>query len=409
MDDREHYLNDMLTRTNQLLQNAQAGAGPGRVAPPMHIPSMTSVGGLPNLSAASAATAANSQFTRNNYRRLNMPIHIMPPVHSTNGSTVGYNATYNNYPYRPYMSMNGYNPYGQPTSSQYQNPVVIAAAENSRPAFESIQSVVQSFNAVSMMLESTFTAMHMSFQALLGVAENFTRLRMFMMKLYSTIVSFKLARWFLAKLFYLLRMVRGNRLSAEEDLWETLSSTTQGDISSDARSWPLVVFTGLLVATPYFVYKLLNSVTPICDSPTSPIPPTNPLLPIMSNFQPPPNRSSQGILIKSPVDWSCQDPKTIALVKGQNYFTTQARLSAVVRNGGWLLVDDPFGQRGYVPLILLKPQTLKPSNAPIQSVAQDTPGEIPNVVQPIKDVNGVPIIPSHTLMELNKVDDDNVM
>jgi len=82
--------------------------------------------------------------------------------------------------------------------------VIAAAAENSRPAFESIQAVVQSFNAVSMMLESTFAAMHMSFQALLGVAENFTRLRMFMMKLYSTVVSFRLARWFLTKLFYLL-------------------------------------------------------------------------------------------------------------------------------------------------------------------------------------------------------------
>lgn len=66
-------------------------------------------------------------------------------------------------------------------------------------------------------------------------------------------------------------MVRGNRgLSAEENLWEALS--TQRDIPSDARSWPLVVFTGLLVATPYFVYKLLNSVTPVCDAsqPTNP-------------------------------------------------------------------------------------------------------------------------------------------
>lgn len=59
-------------------------------------------------------------------------------------------------------------------------------------------------------------------------------------------------------------MVRGGRGSnAEEDLWAALSSTTQGEVvSSDVRSWPLVVFTGLLVATPYFVYKLLNSVTP---------------------------------------------------------------------------------------------------------------------------------------------------
>lgn len=59
-------------------------------------------------------------------------------------------------------------------------------------------------------------------------------------------------------------MVRGGRGSnTEEDLWASLSSTTPEEINpSDGRSWPLVVFTGLLVATPYFVYKLLNSVTP---------------------------------------------------------------------------------------------------------------------------------------------------
>lgn len=79
-----------------------------------------------------------------------------------------------------------------------------AAAESSRPAFDSIWSVVESFNAVSMMLETTLAAMQTSFQALLTVAENFTRLKMFMTKLYSTIVSFKLLRWFLTKILYLL-------------------------------------------------------------------------------------------------------------------------------------------------------------------------------------------------------------
>lgn len=83
---------------------------------------------------------------------------------------------------------------------------IIAAAENSRPAFDSIQAVVQSFSAVSMMLDSTFNAMQMSFEALLGVAENFTRLRSFMVKLYSTMISFKVARLFLAKLLYLISM-----------------------------------------------------------------------------------------------------------------------------------------------------------------------------------------------------------
>jgi len=60
-------------------------------------------------------------------------------------------------------------------------------------------------------------------------------------------------------------MVRGDRGSSmEEDLWTALSSAENHKeiISSDGRSWPLVVFTGLLVATPYLIYKLLNSVTP---------------------------------------------------------------------------------------------------------------------------------------------------
>jgi len=60
-------------------------------------------------------------------------------------------------------------------------------------------------------------------------------------------------------------MVRGDRGSnTEEDLWTALSSADNHKeiISSDGRSWPLVVFTGLLVTTPYLVYKLLNSVTP---------------------------------------------------------------------------------------------------------------------------------------------------
>lgn len=72
-------------------------------------------------------------------------------------------------------------------------------------------------------------------------------------------------------------MVRGSKVSsAEEELWSTLSSTTPVEVPSDARSWPLVVFTGLLVATPYFVYKLLNSVTPTSSS-----------LPLNSSLTPP--------------------------------------------------------------------------------------------------------------------------
>lgn len=107
--------NDMMARTNHLLQNPQLGTGPGRVAPPLHIPAVPPIGNTANIS-----TAANTAFGRNNYRRVSMPVHQYMP--NTNGSTVGYNGSFNNFPYRPYININGYNPYGQPTANQYQNP-----------------------------------------------------------------------------------------------------------------------------------------------------------------------------------------------------------------------------------------------------------------------------------------------
>lgn len=63
-------------------------------------------------------------------------------------------------------------------------------------------------------------------------------------------------------------MVRGVKgTNVEEDLWSSLSSTAQGEVvPSDGRSWPLVVFTGLLVAAPYFLHKVLNTVVPMPNS-----------------------------------------------------------------------------------------------------------------------------------------------
>lgn len=65
-------------------------------------------------------------------------------------------------------------------------------------------------------------------------------------------------------------MVRrdGRGTSTEEILWTALSDTNQVT-PYDGLSWPVVVFTGMLVATPYFVYKLLNSVTPLPVYPAS--------------------------------------------------------------------------------------------------------------------------------------------
>lgn len=47
------------------------------------------------------------------------------------------------------------------------------AEESSRPAFESIQSVVYAVGSVAMMLENTFFALSSSFRAILGKFFNY--------------------------------------------------------------------------------------------------------------------------------------------------------------------------------------------------------------------------------------------
>ncbi|XP_022175080.1 peroxisomal membrane protein PEX13 [Myzus persicae] len=400
MNDHEFELNNIIQRSTQLLQNIQTGAAvPARVAPPMTTTSTHPPITSPNHPLNSGVPRVHRRATNSIPTQYSIP--SIPGIPSN-----AYNGQFNNYGYRGMTNMNigGFNPYntfGQLPNTPFTNPYVNAASENSRPAFDSIQSVVQSFNSISMMLESTFTAMHMSFQAILSVAENFSRLRMFMMKLYSTIVSFKLARWFLTKLFYLLKMVRGGSgSSTEEDLWATLSSADNHReiITSDGRSWPLVVFTGLLVSTPYLVYKLLNSVTPVAAVAG----------PTVNNSLP-----SNMIIATAHYDWSSTDPKTIPLVKGKSYLTSQEYI-ALARETGWLRVDSCDGKQGYVPFSCFKARktdihsiesqrqykpNVSTNNAPSNSIPQQVQ---PKSSTPVTDVHGNPISLPHPLVDCDK-------
>ncbi|XP_015375436.1 PREDICTED: peroxisomal membrane protein PEX13 [Diuraphis noxia] len=386
-------LNNISQKSPQLLQNIPTGAvGPGRVAPPM-----TTTATHPPNTSPNHPLNLNGQIIQ----RRGVPTQYTIPNNINNT----YGGAFNNYPYRGMTNMNmgGFNPYnmyGQPTNltnNTHQNPFVIAALENSRPAFDSIHSVVESFNSVSMMLESTFTAIHTCFQALLSVAENFTRLKSFMMKFYSTIVSFKLVRWFLTKLFYLLKMVRRDRgSSTEEDLWTALSSKNNHKeiISSDGRSWPLVVFTGLLVSTPYLVYKLLNPTTPESGS-------------IVNN-----TLSSNTSITIAQCDWNSTDANTIPLVKGKSYFTSQENIASAEKTG-WLLVASN-GQHGYAPLMGFK--EFKTDNRSSKSQIQDSMANVsfdpipsnsleqmqPKLSTPVTDVHGNPIALPHPLVDSDK-------
>ncbi|XP_041484019.1 peroxisomal membrane protein PEX13-like isoform X2 [Lytechinus variegatus] len=139
------------------------------------------------------------------------------------------------------------------------------AEESSRPAFQSIESIVQAFASVSMMLESTFHTVYNSFRAVLGVAEHFSRLKIHLAKIFSAIALFRFLRYIYRKLLVLLGL-RTHEFA--EEIWlEAESQAAEGAVSlmpsggkqKRAPSWPIFMFFAVVVGGPYIIWKLLSS------------------------------------------------------------------------------------------------------------------------------------------------------
>lgn len=73
------------------------------------------------------------------------------------------------------------------------------AEESSRPAFQSIESLVAAIGNIAAMLDSTFFAITSSFRAILGVAANFGRLRGVFAQFWSTFALFRGLSWLYKK------------------------------------------------------------------------------------------------------------------------------------------------------------------------------------------------------------------
>lgn len=73
------------------------------------------------------------------------------------------------------------------------------AEESSRPAFQSIESLVMAIGNIATMLDSTFFALTSSFRAILGVAANFGRLRSVFAQVWSTFALVRGITWLYRK------------------------------------------------------------------------------------------------------------------------------------------------------------------------------------------------------------------
>lgn len=93
----------------------------------------------------------------------------------------------------------GFNRYGMNNPMDAESRFIQMAEDSSRPAFQSIESLVSAIGNIASMLDSTFFAITSSFRAILGVAANFGRLRGVFAQFWSTFAMFRGLSWLYQK------------------------------------------------------------------------------------------------------------------------------------------------------------------------------------------------------------------
>jgi peroxin-13 len=165
--------------------------------------------------------------------------------------------------YNSYSAFNSpYSSYGMMNATP-SNSFLRAAEDNSRNAFQSIESVVHAFSAVSAMFESTFHAVYNSFRAVVGVADQFYRLKMHLSNILSAFALFKGLRYLARRLW---RIIKRQKMSEGEDLWSSIASIDAESLVKDSKrytNWPLVLFFGVVLGGPWLIWRILSSIDAI--------------------------------------------------------------------------------------------------------------------------------------------------
>ncbi|XP_066591557.1 peroxisomal membrane protein PEX13 [Prorops nasuta] len=189
------------------------------------------------------------------------------PYSNYYGGYGGYNRGYGGYgtfsSYSPYQSSMGYGNMGynniSPYSGDVENRFVQYAEESTRSTFHVIESVLQTFSSITMMLDSTYFALTNSFRAILSVAESVGRLRSTISQLLGTFALIRLLKWFYRKALAFLGL--RSRNIQDEDLWQrSAASITNGEQTPVAGSWSGLIILSALFTIPYLINKLMNNI-----------------------------------------------------------------------------------------------------------------------------------------------------
>lgn len=221
------------------------------------------------------------------------------------------------------------------------------AEERSRPAFESIQSLVNAVGSVAMMLESTFFAMTSSFRAVLGVAENVGRLRSLFAQFWSTFAVVRTLNWIIRKLMVLI----GIRTENEFQAWaEAVASTQQNGLPAQGpqgirySGWPVIMFFAVVAAAPYIVLKMMTRLNSTIQE----------TLADPTTWQNPPKAIAN-------YTFTATSPQELTVQENQIFHVAPTHLQQHLMNSGWLMATTDGKTAGLVPVNYFKIITPAPT------------------------------------------------
>ncbi|XP_054011218.1 peroxisomal membrane protein PEX13 isoform X1 [Hylaeus anthracinus] len=163
---------------------------------------------------------------------------------------------YSSYGYSPYSNFNNYGSFGG-HSGDVESRFSQYFEESTRPTFQLIETVLQTFSSVTMLLESTYFTITNSFRAILSVAENVGRLRSTIGQLFNTLALIRFLKWLYRKI------ARGtgfqNESSINEELWEKSIVKVGNENVNNSSFWSGFLLFSMFFVVPYMIHKISSN------------------------------------------------------------------------------------------------------------------------------------------------------
>ena len=158
-------------------------------------------------------------------------------------TTMGHSSPYSS----PYS--NGFNSF---SSTSRFNSSANLIPSGARGPFETVESVVHAVSSISMLLDSTYSALISSVRSVYAVGEQLSRMKAQMGHLYAALAFTKLLRWFRDHFGWAF-----GHQPTPDLIWTNVAD----DYNSKKRpsQWPLLVYMGFLIGAPYLTWKFVQS------------------------------------------------------------------------------------------------------------------------------------------------------